>query len=46
VLSREINPKVFTKKEWEQMQGRKDAFIKEVMANPKLIIMGTADELG
>lgn len=46
VLGREINPKVYNKKEWQQMRMRKDAFVKEVMANPKLFIMGTADELG
>lgn len=46
VLGREINPKVYSKKEWRQMLKKKDAFIKEVMADPKLFIIGVADELG
>jgi len=46
VLGREINPKVYSKKEWRQMLKKKDAFIKELMADPKLFIIGAADELG
>lgn len=46
ILNREINPKVYSMVEWEQMRKKKDAFIKEVMMKPKLIIMGSSDELG
>jgi predicted nucleotidyltransferase len=46
VLGREINPKVYSEKEWRQMLKKKDAFMKEVMTGPKLFIIGTADELG
>ena len=46
VLGREINPKVYSKKEWNQMLKNKDAFIKEVLGKPKLFIAGSEDELG
>ena len=46
VLGREINPKVYSKKEWNQMLKNKDAFIKEVLKKPKLFIAGSEDELG
>jgi len=40
VLGREINPKVYTRKEWKAMLKKQDAFIKEVMAKPKLYVLG------
>jgi predicted nucleotidyltransferase len=46
ILGREINPKVYSQKQWQQMRKKKDAFTKEVMAGPKLFIIGSADELG
>jgi predicted nucleotidyltransferase len=46
VLGREINPKVYSQKEWQNMIKKKDAFIKEVMAGPNLFIIGAADGLG
>jgi predicted nucleotidyltransferase len=46
VLGREINPKVYSKKEWDQMLKNKDAFIKEILKKPKLFIAGSEDELG
>ena len=46
VLGREINPKVYSKKEWNQMLKNKDAFINEVLGKPKLFIAGSEDELG
>jgi predicted nucleotidyltransferase len=46
VLGREINPKVYSKEEWNQMLKNKDAFIKEVLKKPKLFITGSEDELG
>jgi len=45
ILGREINPKVYSKKEWKKMLRSEDAFIKEVMANDKLFIVGGANEL-
>lgn len=45
-LGREINPKVYSKEEWDTMIKRQDAFIKEVMAKPKLFIVGDEHGLG
>lgn len=39
-LGREINPKIFTKKEWMQMCKAKDAFIKDVLSNPRMDVIG------
>ena len=45
-LGREINPKIFSEQEWVKMMKSKDAFIKEVLAKPKLFVVGSSDELG
>ncbi|MCK4743616.1 MAG: nucleotidyltransferase domain-containing protein [Sulfuriflexus sp.] len=45
-LHREVNPKIYSKKEWIQMHKTNDAFIKEVLAKPRMDVMGNADELG
>lgn len=45
-LQREINPKVYTQKEWKRLLAKKDGFAKEVMKQPKLFIKGAKDELG
>lgn len=45
-LGREINPKVFNSQEWEKMKKSKDAFVNDVMAKPKLFVIGSSDELG
>ena len=36
VLGREINPKVYSKEEWNQMLKNKDAFINEVVNDHRL----------
>lgn len=46
ILKREINPKVYTQKEWKKLIAKQDGFAKEVMKQPKLFIIGTKDELG
>lgn len=46
VVGREINPKVFSEEEWNQMSINKDAFVKELQAKPKLFIVGVSDESG
>ena len=45
-LRREVNPKVFSQEEWMHMLGIKDSFIKEVLSEPKLFIVGGENELG
>ena len=46
LLQREVNPKVYSKEEWKQMEENKDAFVKEIAAKPKLFILGTSDDFG
>ena len=44
-LGREINPKVFRAAEWRKRVAAKDPFVVDVLAQPKLFLVGTADEL-
>jgi len=46
VLGREINPKVYNKEEWEKMYKENTAFIKELIAKPRLFIVGSDNEPG
>ena len=46
ILGREINPKIYSKGEWIQMQKTNDAFIKEVLAKPRMDVIGNANEPG
>lgn len=43
-LQREINPKVYSKKQWKQLLNKKDTFAVEVSKKPKLFIKGDQDE--
>lgn len=45
-LSREINPKVYRRDEWQRLLKKRDAFIKEVLAKPRLDIIGKCNEPG
>ncbi len=45
-LGREVNPKVFSEKEWAQMRVDKSAFVNELLMKPKLFVVGSSDELG
>ena len=44
LLSREINPKVYSKNEWSQLRKKNDASIREVMFKPRLDVIGKLDE--
>jgi predicted nucleotidyltransferase/predicted DNA-binding transcriptional regulator len=44
-LGREINPKVFSAQEWLARVKAKDPFIREVLAQPKIFLIGNNDEL-
>ena len=44
-LGRDINPKVFRAAEWRKAVAAKDPFVAEVLAKPKVFLIGTADEL-
>lgn len=45
IIGREINPKVYNKKEWNNLVHKKDPFVQEILNNPKLFIMGEFSEL-
>lgn len=45
-VGREINPKVFSREEWKNMLNENGAFIKDVLARPKLFIIGGEHEPG
>ena len=44
-IHREINPKVYSHGEWKKLVKSKDAFIKNVLAAPKIFLTGGADDL-
>jgi len=43
MLGREVNPKVFSAAEFHKMRG--DAFVKDVIAKPKIFLVGNAHDL-
>ena len=45
LLGRDVNPKVFTPREWTDKRKAKDAFMREVMNHPKIVLIGSADDL-
>lgn len=45
ILGREINPKVYNRLEWQKMVKNKNSFVKEVLAKPKLFILGENNDL-
>jgi len=45
-LGREINPKIYRQAEWMQLLNNKDAFIKTVLAKPRMDVMGDGNEFG
>jgi len=46
VLGREINPKLYHVDEWVHRRNEGDAFIKDVLAKPRIDLMGDANGLG
>jgi predicted nucleotidyltransferase len=45
-LGREINPKVYSLAEWQQAQAEPSSFIGDLMAKPKLFVIGAMDDIG
>jgi hypothetical protein len=43
-LGRDINPVVWTRKEWADRLRRRDHFLFRVLANPRLMIVGTEND--
>lgn len=46
ILGREISPKVYGTTEWKRKRRAPDAFLREVLAKPKIFVVGSARELG
>jgi len=44
-LAREISPRVYTAKEWAEKRREPDAFFREVLAAPKIFLIGSEREL-
>jgi predicted nucleotidyltransferase len=44
-LGREVNPKVFSLREWKAKLKAKDAFVTDVLARPKIFLIGNESEL-
>ncbi len=45
-LGREVNPKIYRQEEWMQMKNGKEAFVTEIMAKPRLDVIGGGNEPG
>jgi predicted nucleotidyltransferase len=43
-VGREINPKLFSPREWNDRRKAKTAFVMELRANPKIFLIGDKDE--
>lgn len=44
-LGREINPKIFTRDEWENARNQEVVFVREVMERPTINVIGDRDDL-
>ncbi len=44
MLGREVNPKIYRKEEWARMKTANDAFVAEVLARPRMDVIGSEDE--
>lgn len=44
-LGREINPKVYERKEWQRLAQENGSFFKDIMSRPKLFVTGDESEL-
>ncbi|KTC68176.1 Nucleotidyltransferase domain protein [Legionella birminghamensis] len=45
-LGREINPKIYSREQWNACLQKQELFIQEILNNPKLFIIGTENDLG
>jgi len=43
-LGREVNPKVFSRREWKAKVEARDAFVAEILKAPKIMLIGEVDE--
>ena len=45
-LGREINPKVYERKDWQRLAQENGSFFRDIMSKPKLFVIGGESELG
>lgn len=45
-LGREVNPKIYRPDEWTRMHQTNDAFVRDVLAKPRMDVMGERNEPG
>lgn len=45
VLRREINPKLYSRADWRKLVAGKSAFVRDVLAKPKLFVIGSEQSL-
>lgn len=45
ILGREINPKVYTPSEWQKLKKSKNAFLEEILSQPKIFIIGNKNDI-
>lgn len=45
VLSRPVQPTVFTRAEWKQRRGERDSFVRRIAEQPKYLVIGNEDAL-
>ena len=45
IVGREINPKVMSRTEWQSKQDQGNSFVKELMTQPKIFIVGSEHDL-
>lgn len=46
VLGREINPRIYTRDEWRRLAHENGAFYRDILAKPRVHLMGDMDESG
>lgn len=44
-LGREVNPKVYTRAQWRKVLAANEPFVRELLAKPKIYLIGNDDEL-
>lgn len=45
-LGREINPKVYERKDWQRLAQENGSFFRDIISKPKLFVIGSESELG
>lgn len=46
LVKREINPKVYSRAEWQKLLKNKNTFANEILNSPKIFLIGTVNDIG